>query len=428
MINRRAFLNSGLACALAATTMPLLGRAARASGSDMRLFWFGSPGRAERTLAVAKLFEAANPGTTVLGEVGGNDYWSKLTTMLAGGNAPDIFQLEPGRFADYAGRGAMLPLDDYLGKTIRTDRLLPGALELGTVKGKVAGMPLSNNAFALLYDTVAFQQAGLTPPGRDTTWDDFARLCTDMTKAIGKKGVWAVGNAARYSYAFEAFLLQRGKKLYREDGQIGFDAKDATDWYGYWESLAKKGGCVPADVQAQDKIQIDSNPMSRGNAVMAIAFSNMLVGYQALQKNPVGITTLPVAEKGGASGLFYRAGLHFGIAKNSPDPERAARFLDFFVNDLAAGQILGVERGVPINLDVRAAIAPALDETQKRSFDYVEGIADVVGPFPAQVPVGASELEDRVYRTVADRMAFGQITPTEAGEELVSQANAILKG
>lgn len=426
MLNRRNFLQKAIAFGAIAAAPHLLASAAQAAEANMRLFWFGSPGRAERTLSVAKLFEEANPGVKILGEVGGNDYWSKLTTMLAGGNAPDIFQLEPGRFADYAGRETMVPLDDYLGRVIRTDRLLPGVLKLGTVAGKVAGMPLSNNAFALLYDTEAFKQTGLTPPGRDTTWDDFARLCIEMTKAIDKKGVWAVGNAARYSYGLEAFLVQRGKRLYLDNSQIGFDVKDATDWYGYWESLAANGGCVSAEVQALDKNQIDSNPMSQGHAVMAIAFSNMLVGYQALQKNPVGITNLPLSEVGGASGLFYRAGLHFGIARNAPDPELAAKFLDFFINDVEAGKILGVERGVPINLDIRAAVAPTLDDVQKRSFDYIESIVDIVGDFPPQVPVGASELEDRVYRTIADRLAFGQISAAEAGQELVSQANAIL--
>ena len=160
MLNRRTFLQKTLAFGAAAAVSHLPARAAWANERDMRLFWFGSPGRAERTLAVARLFEGANPGVRILGEVGGNDYWSKLTTMLAGGNAPDIFQLEPGRFADYAGRGTMVPLDDYLGRTIRTDRLLPGTMKLGTVAGKVAGLPLSNNAFALLYDTEAFEKNG----------------------------------------------------------------------------------------------------------------------------------------------------------------------------------------------------------------------------------------------------------------------------
>lgn len=427
MFNRRDFMRASLALGGAVLGSHIAGSNARATGTDMRLFWFGSPSRAERTVAVARLFEAVNPGVTILGEVGGNDYWSKLTTMLAGGNAPDIFQLVPSRYADYAGRGAMRPLDDFLGSVIRTDRLMPGVMELGRVMGKTAGVPLSINAFALLYDTEVFKRTGLTPPGRGTTWDDFSRLCIDLTKAIDKKGVWAVGNAARYSYVLEAFLVQRGKKLYREDGQIGFDAKDATDWYGYWESLAANGGCVSAEVQALDKVQIDSNPMSTGHAVMSIAFSNMLVGYQALRQTPVGLTVLPVAQTGGPSGLFYKAGQQFGIASTAKNPELAARFLDFFLNDVEAGKVLGVERGMPINLDVRAAVAPSLKEVEKRSFDYVQSIADITGDYPPQVPVGAAELEERVYRTIADRLAFGQLTAAQAGEELVSQAKTILR-
>jgi multiple sugar transport system substrate-binding protein len=222
----------------------------------------------------------------------------------------------------------------------------------------------------------------------------------------------------------QAFLLRRGKQLYLENGQIGFDVEDATDWYAYWESLAANGGCVSAEIQALDKSSIDSNPMSTGNAVMAIDFSNRLVGFQALQKNQLGMTRLPVSEAGGPSGLFYRAGLHFGIASTAPNPELAAKFL--FINDVDAGKILGVERGVPINLDVRAAVAPTLDEVEKRSLDYVESIADRVQDYQPQVPVGATELEERVYRTVADRLAFGQISAAEAGEELVAQANQIL--
>lgn len=426
MLDRRSFLRKGAAFGASAAAMQMVGRAAWAAEESMRLFWFGSPARAERTMAVVKLFEAANPGVTLLGEVGGNDYWSKLTTMLAGGNAPDIFQLAPNRFSDYAGRGAIQPLDQYLGHTFRTDKLIPDAMNLGEIAGKTPGIPLGINAFTVLYDSEAFTAAGLTPPGFDTTWDEFATLCVEMTKAIDTRNVWAVGNAARYSYAFEPFLLQRGKELYREDGQIGFDATDAAEWYAYWDNLTKAGGCVSAEIQALDKYQIDSNPMSTGNAVMAIAFSNQLVAYQAIQKNPVGLAPLPVAEKGGISGLFYRPSLHMGVASTAENPELAVKFLDFFINDIEAGKILGVERGIPLNLDVRAAVEPTLDEVSRRSLDYINSLDGRVIPFPPQVPVGSSELEERVYRTVADKVAFGQITPTEAGEELVAQCNQIL--
>jgi multiple sugar transport system substrate-binding protein len=426
MLSRRELLRNGLLFGGAVALSPFPIHAALADDT-MRLYWFGSPARAERTLTVVKLFEAANPGIRINGEVGGNDYWSKLTTMIAGGNAPDIYQLAPSRFADYARRNATLQLDDLLGKVIRTDRLMPNALKLGSVDGKVAGLPLAINAFALLYDTELFKRTGATPPTATTTWDDFAKLSVELTKAIDKPNMWAVGNCARYSYALEAFLVQRGKRLYLDNGQIGFDVEDAKAWYGYWDSLSKAGGCVSAEIQALDKNQIDSNPMSTSNAAMAIAFSNQLVGYQQLARNAIALAPLPVADASGPSGLFYKASLHMAVANNARNPELAARFLDFFINDIEAGKALGVERGVPLNLEVRDAVAPTVDEVSKRSIDYIASIADRVGDFPPQVPIGASELEERVYRPIADKLGFGQLSVAEAAEELVSQANRILK-
>ena len=75
---------------------------------------------------------------------------------------------------------------------------------------------------------------------------------------------------------------------------------------------------------------------------------------------------------------------------------------------------------------MRAAVAPTVGEVETRSIDYIELIADRVSDYPPQVPVGASELEERVYRTIADRLAFSRISAAEAGEELVAQANRIL--
>lgn len=427
MLNRRQLLRNGLLLGAGAALSQMAVLKAVAEDTTLRLYWWGTPNRAERTLGVAKLFEAAHAGVKINGEVGGNDYWPKLTTMIAGGNAPDIFQLEPSRFADYSRRGTALPLNDYLGKVIRTDKLAPGVLDLGTVDGKVSGMPLSLNAFAMFYDTEAFKQAGITPPSQKATWDEFAKMCIELTKAMGKKNVWAVSNGARYNYAFQAFLEQRGKKLYSAEGGIGFDVNDAKDWYGYWESLAKNGGCVPAEIQALDKLNVDSSPMATGNAVITIAFSNQLPAYQGLVKNPLAITTLPVGSVDGPSGLFYRPGLHWSIASTAKNPELAAQFIDLFVNDIEAGKILGVERGVPVNVEVKDAVVPLVDPTPRLTVDYISAIEGIVGAYPPPVPVGASEFDERALRPIADKLAFGQLTPAQAAEEVVKAAGQILK-
>lgn len=185
---------------------------------------------------------------------------------------------------------------------------------------------------------------------------------------------------------------------------------------------------MSAEVQSMDQLQVDSNPLTTGKAVMAIAFSNQLLGYQAAVKNTLGITTLPLTSPSGPSGLFYRPGLHFGIASTSQNPELAAKFIDFFINDLGAGKILGVERGVPVNVDVKNAVVPLIDEVSKRTVDYISSIADRVGPYPPPVPVGASEFDTRAFRPLADKVAFGQVTPAEAAEQLIAEGGRILKG
>jgi len=427
MLSRRSLLKSSLMLGGAAALSTSRPFEALAQATTMRLYWFGSAVRAERTRAVIKLFEAANPGITINGETTGNDYWPKLSTMIAGSNAPDIYTLEPNSLAAYVRRGASRPLDEYLGKVINTEKLPAGILDLGTVDGKVAGMPLSRNAFGLLYDKEIFAKHGVTPPGPETTWDEFAKLAIDLTKTIAQKNFWAAPNASRHPFVFESFLHQRSKLLWTENGGPGYDAKDAADWYGYWESLAKNGGCVSAEVQALDQAVVDTNPLTGGNAATAFAYSNQLLAYQNVSKKQLGITSYPTAEKGGKSGLFYRPGMHFMIATNAAQPELAARFINYFVNDVDAGKVLGAERGAPLNSDVVATVLPELDEVSRTSIDYLDSIAGRVGAYPPPVPLGVSDFNASAFGPIADKVAFGQLTPQQAGEELVAAAAKLAK-
>lgn len=81
------------------------------------------------------MFESTRSSIGIATEVNGTDCSPKLATMLTSGNAPDVYQMEPGRFADYSRRGSAL--DTSLGSTVRTDRLIPNALDLVMVDGKV---------------------------------------------------------------------------------------------------------------------------------------------------------------------------------------------------------------------------------------------------------------------------------------------------
>ena len=114
-VSRRAVIGAGLGGA----ALGILGDFPAAAQSEVRLrmFWWGSKERAERTDKVNKLYQQNNAGLTITGEsLGWNDYWPRLATQTAGRNAADVLQMDYRYIFEYARRGALLPLDDFLSR------------------------------------------------------------------------------------------------------------------------------------------------------------------------------------------------------------------------------------------------------------------------------------------------------------------------
>ena len=81
--------------------------------------------------AVFDAFTADNPDITVRMEVlPWDQYWTKLTTELASGKAPDVFWLTVENFPDLAGKGVLAPLDDLIAKAgIKLDSYHPNVVQ-----------------------------------------------------------------------------------------------------------------------------------------------------------------------------------------------------------------------------------------------------------------------------------------------------------
>ncbi|MFT4183827.1 MAG: ABC transporter substrate-binding protein [Rhizobium sp.] len=426
-MNRRSFMigTAGAAAGLAfgGGAMP-----AFADATQLRAMWWGSPDRGKRTVAVAELFHTKNPDLSVIGEsISGDGYWAKLATGMASQNIADVFQLEPSTISDYSKRGACMPLDQFVPATLNVDSFGKDVLKLTTVDNKLYGVGLGLNSFAMFYDEDIFKKTGLTPPSPTTTWAEYADLVVELTKAAGKRAYWGGPYGARYNYVLDAWLRQRGKSLFTEEGGLGFGVDDAKEWYAYWEDLRQRGGTVSPDVQTLDQNTIESNCLAQGKSAIGMAYSNQLVGYQLVVKSKLAVTMLPREKKGGPSGHYYRPALIWSVGATSKNGEAAAKFINFFVNDVDAGKILGVERGVPMSPAVRAAILPTLNPVEQQTVGYVELLKDQVGTYPAPAPLGSQEFDQNVARPVADQLAFGKITVAEAAQRLVDEGKTKLK-
>lgn len=77
----------------------------------LRYTWWGNPDRAARTQSAVDLFEKKHPDVDVQTSFAGYDaYKQKLATQAAGGDAPDVMQLDYRMIDQYASGGVLLDL------------------------------------------------------------------------------------------------------------------------------------------------------------------------------------------------------------------------------------------------------------------------------------------------------------------------------
>ena len=354
-----------------------------------------------------------------------NDYWPKLATQTAGGDAPDIIQMDYRYIVEYAKRGAIAPLDEFVGKSLKLDDFDKDQLEGGKVGGKLFGISLGANSVALIINTAAFKEAGVEVPGSNFTYDDVLKAGEAFKKANIRGGIKAFQDGSGVEPALENWLRQRGKALYTADGKLGFDAADLTDWFKLWKSLRDAGAIVTPDNQALDTGPLESTMVSLGKAAVTFANSNQLVAFQAIIKDPVTISNFPRVAAGSKGGHYRKPSMFWSVAGGSKLKEDATKYLSFFVGDPGAAKVLGVERGIPCSAAVRAAIAPSLDAQSQVALQFVSNLGDLLGPIPPPPPANAGEVATALL-TKSQEVAFGQQSPEDAGPAFVQQAGEIL--
>lgn len=423
-LSRRSMIGAGLSGAALATLGDFPGLAQ--SDVRLRMFWWGAKERAERTEKVSQLYQQGHPGVTISGEsLGWTDYWPRLATQTAGRNAADVLQMDYRYIFEYARRGALLPLDSHVPAALNLQDFSKAAIDSGRVDGKIYGVSLGLNSTSLIYDKALIQGFGLKQPNWDMTWSQIGDLSVEITKAAKREGFTGIQDGGREEPGLEVWLGQRGKSLYTPEGKLGYDEKDIGEWFAFWHELRKRGGCAAPDTQALDRGEIDSSLLTQGKAAIAFAHSNQLVGFQAINKSKLGLSTYPDGGPGAKPGQYLKPAMMWSVSAQSKQQEAAVKLVSFFVTDVEAGKLLGVERGVPPSAAVRNSVAPTLDELGRAMADYITLISDKVGPLPPPPPRGAGEIQT-VLRRVNEQVGFGRLTPADGAKQFVAEASAVL--
>ncbi|HKT00802.1 MAG TPA: extracellular solute-binding protein [Rugosimonospora sp.] len=390
---------------------------------ELSVMWWGAATRADITAKVLDLYKQRNPNVSFKTQWQGSSttYYDKLSTMAAGGSAPDLFQIDDNALAEYTNKGIALDLTKYVGQKINVDRFPASLKSSGAVKGRVGGIAAAENTPALYIDETVVKTLGLTAPALGQSWDQLVQFGSQVfTRSAGK--TYGTMNPAADYKALQVWLRQQDKELYTPDGAFAFTVDDLTAWFAFWADADAKKATPPPDlVHIANTGDVTKQVLATKKGATSFLWSNQLAALSKATDHDLGILPYP----GDPKGQWARASMYWSGFSGSKHPDTIADLINFLVNDPDAGKILGAERGLAPNLDVRAAITSTLKKPDQTSTAFESGLADKFGPTPPVPPKGHVQVK-KLLVDAAESVGFKKAAPAAAAASFMSQGKAAI--
>jgi multiple sugar transport system substrate-binding protein len=407
------------------------GKETGAANNYMRLTWWGNTLRDEQTLKVAELFKSRNPGITVDTETTGwGGYWDKVNTQAASGSMPDLMQQDYLYISQWAGRNQLLDLNAYIQKgVIDVSKIPESVVNSGKIDGKLYGLPLGTTLYCMAVDPAILQKAGIPKIDSLTwTWKDFERIAETIYQKTGVKT--APFGAADAFPDLENYVRQSGVPFYTPDGKkLGFsDAALVKEFWDLELRLLASGALIPAS-ETFVQMSLEEDPIAKGTSWCKGMWNTQVVAMSSAAGRPLELVFLPRIDNYKRPGAFLKPSMFFSIAAKAENPELAAKFLSFFLNDVEANDIIRGERGVPVVASVRDSLSAKIGASQKTAFAILSEAADkgYIAPVDPPYPAKSGEIND-LLRTITVQVLNKTITSADGSSQFISRANQILSG
>lgn len=389
---------------------------------ELRMTWWGGQERHDRTLEVIEMYEAQNPNVKIIPEYSGFDgYFDKLTTQFAAGNAPDIIQYG-GNLNDFVARNVVLPLDEFVGKELDISKHDQSMIDAGTMDGKFYGVTLGSNAWGVLVNKTVFEEAGVPLPNKNWTWEEFEQAAIQITEATGSK-IYGTGDFREDGFGI--FLAQRGKQIH-ENGVLGFEQQDVQDWFQMWDDFRKSGAAAIPEIQAGASQTPEQSLIVKRAVAMESVASNQYGAYSNATEDELLLYLNPHNSETGENGISLRPSQFLAGYSDTKHPAEVAKFLSFFTNNLEATEVLGNDRGAPVNSEVRENLISKAGEIDQAIFSYIQEVSQSsAAPYVPNLP-GYNETQ-ALFQKASEKISFGQSTVEEATAEYWTELQKVME-
>lgn len=313
--------------------------AAPAGAVTLRLAHWQTGVSAELFNKVYAAFEAANPTIKISQEVSPFDqHFERLQVAFAGGNAPDVFHSSGAYFLNFAEKGVLLDISNYITRDKVDFNGIWTEDDEMKYKGQWYSMPIWNTNDVMYYNKTLFDKAGAKIPTDDWTWDDMLAAAKQITSkgANGKVDVWGVQipNGVQGGWGAMVFAND-GDWMNADRTKTTLDQPKSMEAMQFIYDLMQTHKVMPTDVDNQALTQAGvTDPFVSSKIAMYVAITSAVPNYLKNAKFDWDIAFIPKAPKTGKNGSAYivQPG---NISKSTKHPEESWKLLAFHASEQA---------------------------------------------------------------------------------------------
>ncbi len=343
-------------------------------------------------------------------------YFSKIQTMVASGDVPDLIRIAIEGFRIFQEADMIVPFDDFLEKYPEKKAILydqhPNLMEPFIVDDKVYGITFDWNNVVTHINTNILKECGLEMPPENWDLDTFLDYAKKMT-FTREDGTQVYGYAIpNYYFAASAWFFNNGGSILNEDWtKCTLDSPEVIEVVKFWQDSIYVHEVAPQP------------PFDTGvafqNDQVAMHFAGRwpLKGYKESEFDAIDIQYIPTMK---TNQVIFGAGI-FPVLKDSKHQEEAFLLACKLSSKEAQEKILEISH-IPAHIDVLDEVLTKA-EFPKNSILYKDS-ADKAKAVESPAQYGdIQSIFDRYLSMVLANEADPETAMKNAAEEI----NAILE-
>lgn len=347
----------------------------------------------------------------------GNPFTQKMSAAFAAKLLPDLLDpWDSNAVITFAAQGFLKDVEDVMKESGRDD-FFPTAVDFGTLKGKLFGMPLLGYPHLMHYRKDWFAEEGLKPP---TTWEE---LYPVVKKLHGKKkdggeiaGISGYFGSIHAPPFFQNMVGPNNGFTFDEAGKVVIDSKEVQQAMQHVKNLVpffqsgyanmNYGDTRNQFVDGKIAIEMDSTSMA-----------NVIVKSKPEMGEKVTSVVLPWGPSSKQNRSGYNGISYFSIGSQTKFPDLAQSFLTWFYSpEIYLKAFLSYDWGLIPERRSTATSPEWHNKLPPQAKPIVEAGAKAaeISTFPGQDhgphPIGNKLLAEDIYRNLLQKIASGTDT------------------